>query len=176
VTSDRPGRSGTRAGRHAPRTLGPRTASAAVAAALELHGITDQVRAGRVVTEWSELVGARIAQRTRPDGIADRVLWVEVATSAWLHELNLLRPQLLAGLRDRLGEPALFDDLKFRLAGQRRRDPVALRGPRRPAPPARPAPPPATGAARERIVREAAAVDDAELRELIARVRITHDR
>ena len=55
-------------------------------------------------------------------------------------------------------------------------DPVALRGPRRPARPARPAPPPATGAARERIVREAAAVDDAELRELIARVRITHDR
>jgi predicted nucleic acid-binding Zn ribbon protein len=175
VTSRRSSQA-NRAGRYAPRTLGPQTASAAVAAALELHGITDQVRAGRVVTEWSELVGARIAQRTRPDGIADRVLWVEVATSAWLHELNLLRPQLVAGLRDRLGEPALFDDLRFRLAGQRRRDPVALRAPRRPAPPARPAPPPATGAARERIVREAAAVDDDELRELIARVRITHDR
>jgi predicted nucleic acid-binding Zn ribbon protein len=158
--------------------LGPQTASAAVAAALEFHGITDQVRAGRVLTEWTELVGARIAQRTRPDGIVDRVLWVEVATSAWLHELNLLRMQLIAGLRERLGEPALFDELRFRLAGQRRRDPVALRGPRRPAPagPARPAPPPATGAARERIVREAEAVDDAELRELIARVRITHDR
>ncbi|HEY6179851.1 MAG TPA: hypothetical protein VIX73_35600, partial [Kofleriaceae bacterium] len=40
----------------------------------------------------------------------------------------------------------------------------------------RPAPPPATGAARERIVREASRVDDDELRELIARVRITHDR
>jgi predicted nucleic acid-binding Zn ribbon protein len=159
-----------------PRTLGPQTASAAVAAALEFRGITDQVRAGRVITEWTELVGAKIAQRTRPDGIVDRVLWVEVATSAWLHELNLLRLQLLAGLRDRLGEPALFDELKFRLAGQRRRDPVTLRGPRRPPPPARPAPTPATGAARERIVREAEAVDDAELRELIARIRITHDR
>ena len=158
------------------RTLGPQTAQAAVAAALELRGITDQVRAGRVLTEWSELVGARIGQRTRPDGVFDRVLWVEVATSAWLHELNLLRPQLLAGLRERLGEPALFDELKFRLTGQRQRDPVTLRGPRRPPPAARPAPPPATGAARERIVREAGAVDDAELRELIARVRITHDR
>jgi predicted nucleic acid-binding Zn ribbon protein len=176
VTSARPGRSGGRRTPRIPRTLGPQTASAAVAAALDLHGITDQVRAGRVLTEWSELVGARIAQRTRPDGIVDRVLWVEVATSAWLHELNLLRPQLLAGLRERLGNPALFDELKFRLAGQRRRDPVALRGPRRPALPARPASPPATGAARERIVREAAAVDDTELRELIARVRITHDR
>jgi len=159
-----------------PRTLGPQTASAAVAAALEFHGITDEVRAGRVVTEWSELVGPRIAQRTRPDGVVDRVLWVEVATSAWLHELNLLRPQLLAGLRERLGEPFLFEEIRFRLAGQRRRDPVALRAPRRPAAAIRPAPPPATGAARERIVREASRVDDDELRELIARVRITHDR
>jgi predicted nucleic acid-binding Zn ribbon protein len=158
-----------------PRTFAARTASAAVTAALELHGISDQVRAGRVLTEWSELVGAKIAQRTRPDGVADRVLWVEVATSAWLHELNLLRPQLLESLRARLGEPALFDDLKFRLAGRSRREPVALRA-RRPPAPSRPEPPPATGVARERIVREAGAIDDAELRELVARVRITHDR
>ena len=158
-----------------PRTLGARTASAAVASALELHGITDQVRAGRVLTEWTELVGANIAQRTRPDGITDRILWVEVATSAWLHELNLLRPQLLESLRSRLGEPALFDDLRFRLAGRTRRDPVVLRAKRSPPPP-QSAAPPATGAARERIVREVGAVDDAELRELIARVRIANDR
>ena len=62
--------------KRAQRTLGPQTAQAAVAAALALHGITDQVRAGRVVTEWTELVGPRIAQRTRPDGVTDRVLWV----------------------------------------------------------------------------------------------------
>jgi predicted nucleic acid-binding Zn ribbon protein len=158
-----------------PRVGAAQTASQAVAAALELHGITDQVRAGRVITEWTELVGPKIAQRTRPDGVTDRILWVEVATSAWLHELNLLRPQLLASLRDRLGAPPLFDDLKFRLTGGRRREPIALRAPRRPIA-ARPAPPPATGAARERIVREAGTVDDDELRELIARVRITHDR
>lgn len=158
-----------------PRALRALGASDAVAAALELHGITDQVRAGRVLTEWSELVGPKIAQRTRPDGVSDRVLWVEVATSAWLHELNLLRPQLLESLIERLGRPALFDELKFRLAGRHRREPVALRTPPRPAPP-REVPSPATGAARERIVREVGAVDDGELRELIARVRITHDR
>jgi hypothetical protein len=162
--------------RRPPRALGPQPASAAVAAALALHGITDQVRAGRVLTEWAELVGPRIAQRTRPDGVADRVLWVEVASSAWLHELTQLRPQLLAGLRERLGEPALFDDLRLRLAARRPRDLAALSAARKPPPPARPAATPATGATRERIVREASAVDDDELRELIARVRITHDR
>jgi len=158
------------------RTLGTLPASDAIAAALMFHGISDQVRAGRLLTEWSELVGPKIAQRTRPDGVTDRLLWIEVATSAWLHELNLLRPQLLKGLIERLGAPSLFDDLRFRLTGRHGRDPVALRAARRPAPPPRPMPPPATGAARERIVREAGAVDDAELRELIARVRITYDR
>jgi predicted nucleic acid-binding Zn ribbon protein len=151
-------------------------AAAAVAAALNLHGITDEVRAGRVLTEWSELVGPKIAQRTRPDGVTDRVLWVEVATSSWLHELNLLRPQLLRGLLERLGPPAVFDDLKLRIAGRHRRSPIALRAARKPPPPPRPLPPPATGAAREQIVRETSTVDDDELRELIARVRITHDR
>src|SRR5262249_818654 len=92
----RPGREGRQGG--AGRTLGTRSASDAVTAVLALHGITDQLRAGRVLTEWSDLVGPKIAQRTRPDGITDRTLWVEVATSAWLHELNLMRPQLLMGL------------------------------------------------------------------------------
>lgn len=160
----------------AQRTYGARAASDAVASALDLHGISEQVRAGRVVTEWTELVGPKIAQRTRPDGIVDRILWVEVATSAWLHELNLLRPQLTRGLLERLGPPPLFEEIRLRLTGRSRRDPVALRAARKPAPPPRPMPPPATGAARERIVRETARVDDAELRELIARVRILYDR
>ena len=160
-----------------PRALAVTTARDAVRAALEFRGIADDVRGQRVVTEWTELVGPRIAQRTRPDRIADRVLWVEVATSAWLHELTLLKPQLLRGLLERLGDPALFDDLKLRLAGGPRRDAAVLpRGRPRPAPPPRPPVRPATGAAREAIVSEVAAVDDDELRELIARVRITNDR
>jgi hypothetical protein len=163
-------------GNRPPRTLGELPAADAVAAALKLRGISDEIRANRVLTEWSDLVGPKIAQRTRPDGVVDRLLWVEVATSAWLHELNLLRPQLLRGLLDRLGAPPLFDDLRFRLTGRSRRPPVVLRAARKPAPPPRPLPPPATGAARERIVREVSAVDDEELRELIARVRITFDR
>jgi predicted nucleic acid-binding Zn ribbon protein len=156
------------------RALGPTSAAQAISSALELRGLSDQVRGERVVTEWTELVGPKIAQRTRPDGIFERTLWIEVATSAWLHELNLLKPQLLAGLIERLGEPRLFDDVRFRLAGRRRRDAVtaAVSRGRRPRVEL-PLPPPATGAAREAIVREVASVDDPELRELIARVRIT---
>lgn len=162
--------------RAAPRALETRSAAKAVASALDLYGITDEVRAGRLLTEWVDLVGPKIAQRTRPENIVERTLWIEVATSAWMHELNLLRPQLVKGLLERFGEPRLFDDVKFKLAGRNRREPVQLRGKRPPPKPEKPLPPPATGTAREAIVRETAKVDDAELRELIARVRITHDK
>ena len=159
-----------------PRALEPRTAREAVGAALAFRGITDEVRARRVLTEWTELVGPKIASRTRPDGVYERTLVVEVASSAWLQELNLLRTQILSGLLARLGEPRLFDDLKLKLAGSgRRRDPLPPRPQHRapaPAPPARAA----TGAARERIVREVEVVEDGDLRDLIARVRIANDR
>jgi predicted nucleic acid-binding Zn ribbon protein len=158
-----------------PRAFLARSAADAIASALRLHGITDEIRAQRLLTDWVELVGPKIASRTRPDGITDRVLWVEVATSAWLHELNMLRPQLLAGLHERFGPPVVFDELRFKLAGRDRRNATILRA-ARPAAPLRPVPPPATGAAREKIVRETAAVDDVELRELIARVRIANDK
>lgn len=160
-----------------PRALEPRSARDAIGAALAFRGITDQIRAQRVIEEWSDLVGPKIASRTRPDGVYERVLVVEVASSAWLHELTLLKAPILAGLVERLGAPQLFDDLKFRLTGRGRPSARATRtasGRSRPAP--RQLPPPATGLAREQIVREADAVDDLELRELIARVRIAADR
>nr|HEX4312763.1 DUF721 domain-containing protein [Kofleriaceae bacterium] len=159
------------------RTREVRSAGAAIVDALQLRGITDDIRAQRVIADWSELVGAKIAARTRPLEVRDRALQVEVASSAWLHELSLLKSQLLTGLLERLGEPRLFDDLKFQLAGRRRADGSGtVRPAGRVSRAAPPAPRPATGAAREQIVREVAAVDDAELRELIARVRIEHDK
>ena len=158
------------------RALELRTAKDAVTAALSFRGISDRVRAERVLTEWTELVGPRISARTRPDGIHDRVLVIEVASSAWLQELNLLRAQILAGLLERVGLPRLFDELKFRIAGRGRARPPAPPPAGRVALPQRPPSIAATGLAREQIAREVEVVDDAELRDLIARVRIDHDR
>ena len=160
-----------------PRAREARSAREAIGAALAFHGISDEIRARRVLTEWTDLVGAKIASKTRPYGVNERVLMIEVASSAWLHELNLLRPQILGGLIERLGEPRLFDELRFKLAGTRRPEGLTtVRARPRSQIPARPQGPPATGAAREQIAREVEAVDDDELRALIARVRIEHDR
>ena len=161
----------------APRAMEPRTAAAAVGAALAFRGITDEIRVSRLLTEWADLVGPKISARTRPYGVVERVLVVEVASSAWMHELNLLKAQILAGLHDRLGEPRLFDELRFKLAGGGRGAAAARPRPAaRPAQPPRPAAQPATGLAREQIIRDTEKVDDAELRELIARVRIANNR
>jgi predicted nucleic acid-binding Zn ribbon protein len=158
-----------------PRVRDVLPAAAAIGNALAFHGIDDEVRANQVLTEWADLVGPRIGSRTRPAEVKQRVLIVEVATSAWLHELNLLRPQLLASLLERVGAPKPFDDMKLVLAGRRRAERLVSTVARA-RPPARIVPTPATGAAREQIVREVERVDDAELRELIARVRIENDR
>ena len=162
--------------RQSPRTFETRSAADAIIDALAIHGLSDEIRAQRVIAEWADLVGAKVAARTRPDRIVDRILYVEVATSAWLQELNLLKSQLYMGLVRRLGDPRLFDDVRFKLAGRSRREAVTTPAPR-PKPPEPLAPgKPASGAVREQIVSEVAAVDDDELRELIARVRITNDR
>ena len=160
-----------------PRALAPRSAAEAIAAALAFHGVSDEVRARTVLAEWRDLVGPRIAARTRPHGVFERVLVVEVATSAWLHELTMLRPQLLSGLLERVGEPRLFDDLKLVLAGRTRGAPTVPPRPR--APPAAPPREPAvraTGAARDAILREVDGIADPDLRELVARVRITYGK
>lgn len=162
--------------RQSPRSFETRSAADAIIEALQIHGISDEIRAQRVIAEWADLVGAKVAARTRPDRIVDRILYVEVATSAWMQELNMLKAQLYMGLVTRLGDPRLFDDVRFKLAGRSRREVVTTPAPR-PKPP-EPLTPgkPASGQVREQIVSEVAAVDDEELRELIARVRITNDR
>jgi predicted nucleic acid-binding Zn ribbon protein len=158
-----------------PRAKVERRAAEAIVDALELRGLTTQIRAQRIGAEWTELVGAKIAQRTRPGDVREHVLYVEVATSAWMHELSLLKPQILASLLERLGEPKLFHDLRFQLASRdKRRVEAEVLARRLPKP--RPAAIPATGAARDQILRETEGIDDAELRELIARVRIANDR
>lgn len=155
------------------RTLKMRPAGVAIAEALRDNHLADAIREERVVTEWHGLAGDRIAQRTRPLEIRDRVLVIEVVTSAWLHELTLMRPRLLADLLARVGEPRVFDDLKFVLAGRTRRQPAA---PRRRTTLAPPTLTPATGAQRDAILKDVETIADPDLRALIADVRIKAGR
>ena len=142
------------------------------------YRLSADIRQEQLFSDWSSLVGEKVGARTRPDTIVDRVLIVEVASSAWLHELRLIRPKIVSDLLDRLGMPRLFDDIRFVLAGERkqRRPQPTRRPPPRPVKAAPPPPTPASGDHLREIIQDASKVEDEELRELIARVRIKHDK
>jgi predicted nucleic acid-binding Zn ribbon protein len=67
-------------------------------------GLDRRMREFRAVEVWNGIVGETIAQNTRPVGIRDGVLFVEVASSVWMQELVLLRGDIAARLNEELGE------------------------------------------------------------------------
>ena len=64
------------------------------------YRLSGDFRQEQLFADWSSLVGDKVGARTRPDTIIDRVLIVEVASSAWLHELRLIRPKIVSDLLD----------------------------------------------------------------------------
>lgn len=91
---------------HDPRNRRPQPISAAIAQFLAESGLKDRVEQAKVVPEWPSLVGDQIAAVTEPLSVtADGVLFVAVRTHAWMSELSLLEPELLASLNRRAGRP-----------------------------------------------------------------------
>src|SRR5215203_1452227 len=82
-----------------PRNKRPQPISAAISQFLEQSGIRERVEQAAVVPEWPKLVGSQIAAVTEPMSVtADGVLFVAVRTHAWMSELSLMEPELLASL------------------------------------------------------------------------------
>ena len=61
----------------------------------------------RAIQEWPDVVGERIARRTRAVSFENGVLRVEVEGSAWRFELGFLERRLLLELERRLGARAV---------------------------------------------------------------------
>jgi len=73
----------------------------AVAEALEGYlkraGLARRVGQAQVIPDWPGLVGPQIAAVTSPESITpDGVLFVRVATSSWMNELQLMTPDIMA--------------------------------------------------------------------------------
>ena len=67
---------------------------------LEDHGVLDQVRRLSVLDEWSALVGDAVARVTRARSVEDGVLIVEVRSSPWLMELNMMKGDFVRRVND----------------------------------------------------------------------------
>src|SRR2546426_346068 len=66
---------------------------------LARSGLGRRLAQAQVIPDWPVLVGPQIAAVTAPESVTpDGTLFVRVATSAWMTELQLMAPQIMAAL------------------------------------------------------------------------------
>ncbi len=71
---------------------------------LQRLGISREVAAQDSLARWATVVGDRIAAVTRARAVSSGVLFVEVRSSAWLSELNMMRHEILRRLNAGQGD------------------------------------------------------------------------
>lgn len=74
---------------------------------LEKHGVRRQVERMSVLTLWPEIVGEQLAKVTHARGVDEATLFVEVRSSAWLMELNMMKGEFLLRVNERIEDVPL---------------------------------------------------------------------
>ena len=93
----------------------PQVVGDALKGYLARSGLGKRLAQAQVIPEWPTLVGPQIAAVTTPESVApDGTLFVRVATSAWMTELQLMGPQILAALNAGRG-PARIRTIRWLL-------------------------------------------------------------
>lgn len=85
---------------------------------LENQGLAPSIERQGVLLEWPAAVGAAIDGVTAPRSITGGTLVVEVRSSPWLMELNLMKREILTRLNEGRGD-APIEKLVFVLAETR---------------------------------------------------------
>lgn len=84
---------------------------------LQERGLAKRVEQAGAIEAWPRVVGERIAAVTKAISITpDGVLFVAVKTHAWMTELGLMEPELLAALNARKGREKVRK-IRYRLDG-----------------------------------------------------------
>ncbi len=76
----------------------------ALEAMLKTMKLDDQLRMGRLETEWPKVMGTTVAAHTRPGRLNGDDLTVFVDSSVWLGELHRSRARMLANLQKAFGK------------------------------------------------------------------------
>ena len=76
-----------------------------------LHGLglDERLHQYKALIVWNDVVGPQIAARTRPIRIRDNILEVNVDQPAWMQQLQLMKPKILARLNAELGKTTIKD-------------------------------------------------------------------
>ena len=80
-----------------PKKSRPVAVAEALAGYLKRTGLARRVGQAQIIPDWPGLVGPQIAAVATPESITpDGVLFVRVATSSWMNELQLMTPDIIA--------------------------------------------------------------------------------
>jgi predicted nucleic acid-binding Zn ribbon protein len=63
---------------------------------------------------WDEVVGERVAKHAQPARMMDTTLVVRVDHSSWMHELQLMKPDLLRRIHAHVA-PKLIKDIRLEI-------------------------------------------------------------
>ncbi|GMV48988.1 MAG: hypothetical protein NBKEAIPA_00110 [Nitrospirae bacterium] len=77
-------------------------------------GLESKLFEARLRREWPQIVGASLADHTRPDQIRFKKLYVFVRSSVWLQQLSFLKPVLLQRV-NALAEQPLVTEIVLRI-------------------------------------------------------------
>lgn len=83
---------------------------------LKRLGVMDGDKQVAIFSRWGEIVGGPVAKNTQPLKFNKGTLSIAVSSPAWLHNLAMMKPQILANLERELGK-GVVTDLRFRAAG-----------------------------------------------------------
>jgi hypothetical protein len=81
-------------------------------------------KAQRILKEWDVVVGAALAERSKPDRYDHGTVWVAVESSTWAQELRMRKDTILSRLTQKAGDPALFQDVRFGVRPIKRDEPI----------------------------------------------------
>jgi predicted nucleic acid-binding Zn ribbon protein len=96
---------------------GPEKVGELLGSFLEKKGLREALERVDAAGEWDERVGEAIGQVTKARGVSGTTLFVEVKSSPWLMELNLMKEEIL----DRVNQgrdQGLIERIVFVLAEQ----------------------------------------------------------
>jgi predicted nucleic acid-binding Zn ribbon protein len=98
-------------GRRAPRPI-----SAALAAVLDRAA--PQTPLAAVQMAWPRVAGEAVARESEPIAERDGVVTVACRSATWAEQLDLLQGQLLARLREEVGDSGALRGLRFLVAAE----------------------------------------------------------
>jgi hypothetical protein len=71
---------------------------------LKKHNIFFDSEEQRLLEVWQKAVGPQISVQTRPDRLKRNVLFVKVSSSVWMHQLHILKQDIIEKINQLLGK------------------------------------------------------------------------